>query len=119
MITGAQMKILLETDENGNFKINSNQAELLGLIENKYNWKLVREHDGLTHHAAKIGWIEWNDNGTFKTKHDEPNVGRSLILDPHRLSYTWLTTVATEIIEQQEKYVKFKTLNSVYELFKI
>ena len=66
---------------------------------------------------AEMGWIEWNDNGTFKEKHDEPTIGRSCILDPHRFSFTWLTTSVTEIVEQREDYIKFNTRNSVYELF--
>jgi len=35
------------------------------------------------------------------------------------LVFTWQTTVVTEIIEQRDNYIKFKTENSVYELFKI
>lgn len=69
--------------------------------------------------GEKIAWIEWNDNGTFKQKHDEPAIGRSLILDPHHLSYTWLTTTVTEIIEQTDSFIIFKTENSHYKLEKI
>ena len=34
-------------------------------------------------------------------------------------SFTWLTTPIIEIIQQKDDYIKFKTENSVYELFKI
>ena len=89
-------------------------------MENRFrNWKLVRERDGLTKYGKEIGWIEWGDNDKFKEKHDEPAVGRSCMLDPHRMSFTWLTTSITEIVEQREDYVKFKTQNSNYELFKL
>ena len=119
MIGGVQQKILVHQDENGNLKMDDEMGKLLfGDPNTHMEYKLVREHDGLTHHAHEIGWIEWNENGTFKEKYDEPTIGRSLILDPHRMSFTWLTTSVTEIIEQQDNYIKFNTRNSVYELFK-
>jgi len=40
-------------------------------------------------------------------------------MSPFNDFYTWQTTVITEIVEQKEDYIKFKTNNSVYELFKI
>lgn len=83
------------------------------------NWKLVRERDGLTQYAHKAIWIEWDEFGNSNEGHDDPAIGRSLILDSHRLSYTWLTTSVVEIIEQNENYTKFNTKNSVYELWKL
>ena len=80
-------------------------------------YKLIREGDGLTKAGNRILWIEWNEDGTFQSSHDEPGLGRSFILDPYLGSYTWMTTVVTEIIEQREDYIKFRTSNSVYELF--
>ena len=84
------------------------------------SYKLLRERDQLIKIGTKLKYIEWNENGTFKKAHDKPKVGYSVILDPHRLSYTWLTTIITEILEESEDntYLKFKTENSVYELFK-
>jgi hypothetical protein len=120
MIGGVQQKILVHQDENGNLKIDDEMGKLLfGDPNTHMKYKLVRERDGLTHHAREIGWIEWNENGTFKEQFNDVAVGRSLILDPQRLSYTWLTTTVTEIIEQQDDYIKFNTNNSVYELFRI
>ena len=83
------------------------------------SYRLVREQDGLTHHSRHIGWIEWNEDGTFKAQHDEPAIGRSCMLDPHRMQFTWLTTKVTEIVDQKDDYVKFNTLNSTYELWKV
>lgn len=92
----------------------------LEAMENRFrNWKLVRERDGLTNYGREMGWIEWNEDGRFKAKHDKPAVGRSCMLDPHRISFTWLTTDVVSILEEREDYVKFTTLNSVYELFKL
>jgi len=118
MIGGVQQKILVHQDENGNLKMDDEMGKLLFGDPNAHmKYKLVRERDGLTHHAREMGWIEWNDNGTFKEKHDKPAIGRSCMLDPHRFSFTWLTTSVTEIIEQRDDYIKFNTRNSVYELF--
>ena len=80
-------------------------------------YKLVRFHDGLIKYGNKILWIEWKDDGTFGESHDEIGVERSLIVDPISFSYHWLTTPVTEILEHQDKYIKFKTENSVYELY--
>jgi hypothetical protein len=90
-----------------------------GVIENEYNWKLVREHDGLTCQSKEIMWIEFNDEGRFKSKHDKPAVERSLMMSPFTFSFTWQTTPVTEILEEREDYIKFKTRNSNYELFQL
>ena len=86
-------------------------------VEDLFRYKLVRERDGLSNVGHKAGWIEGSEDGKFKELHDEPAVGRSLILDPQRMSYTWLTTTVTEILEQKENYIKFATTNSIYELW--
>ena len=119
MITGVQPKLLVAIDENGNIGLDENQAELMGLIEKEFNWKLVREHDGLTKQSKEVMWIEFNDEGRFKSKHDEPAVERSLMMSPFTFSFTWQTTPVTEILEEREDYIKFNTENSVYELFKL
>jgi hypothetical protein len=90
-----------------------------GVIENDFNWKLVRERDGLINQSKEIKWLEWNDDGRFKAEHDKPAIGYSLIMSPFNQFFTWQTTVVTEIIEQKEDYIKFNTKNSVYELFKL
>jgi hypothetical protein len=40
-------------------------------------------------------------------------------MSPFNDHFTWQTTTITEIIEQKEEYIKFRTGNSVYELFKL
>jgi hypothetical protein len=89
-----------------------------GVIEKQYNWKLVREKDNLTKQSKEVIWIEWDENSRFKAKHNEPAIGRSLIMSPFNEFFTWQTTDIKEILEQREDYIKFKTLNSTYELFK-
>jgi len=115
MIPGAQPKILLNIDNDGNFQIDNQQAELLGLAN---KWTLVRERDGLTKKSREVMWVEWNEEGLFKAKHDTIAVGRSLIMSPFNEAFTWQTTDVTEILEQKENYVKFKTKNSTYTLTK-
>ena len=82
-------------------------------------YRLVRERDGLTKQSEDIMWLEFGENGFFKEKHTEPAIGRSLLMSPFNNFFTWQTTVVTEIVEQREDYIKFKTENSNYELFKI
>jgi hypothetical protein len=87
-------------------------------IEVEFNYKLVRERDGLTKQSKEVMWLEWNEDGRVKSyKHDEPLIGRSLIMSPFNDYFTWQTTTITEIVEQKDGYLKFKTLNSNYELF--
>jgi hypothetical protein len=93
------------------------QDEILNKIP--MNWKLVRERDGLTKQSEKVMWIEFNSDGRFKEKYDEIGLNRSLIMSPFNDFFTWQTTTVTEILEQTEEYVKFKTSNSIYELFKL
>ena len=118
MIGGVQPKVLLTQDENSNLKMDDEMGKLL-FGETQMNWKLVRERDGLTKQSNGIKWLEWNEDGSFKEQFEEPTPGRSLLMSPFNQSFTWLTTNVTEIIEQQSDYVKFKTENSNYELFKI
>jgi hypothetical protein len=119
MITGVQPKLLVAIDENGNIGLDENQAELMGLIENEFNWKLVRERDGLTNQSKDIKWIEWNEEGRYRADHKEPAVGRALLMSPFNDFFTWMTTDITEIVEEREDYIKFKTRNSNYELWKL
>ena len=118
MISGEQTKVLITQDEDGNLVASEGFAELFGL-ESQFNWKLVREHGKLTKQSKDVKWIEWNEDGTFKAKHDQPAIERSLIMSPFSQAFTWQTTVITEIVDQRDDYIKFKTENSIYELFKL
>jgi hypothetical protein len=99
MITGVQPKLLLNLE--------------------KPEYRLIRERDKLIKQSAKVLWLEWNEDGTFKDKFELPAIGRSLIMSPFNDFFTWQTTTITEIIEQRDDYVKFKTKNSNYELFRL
>jgi hypothetical protein len=110
-----QTKIPVTIDEDNLIKIAVEQ----GVIDNEFNWKLVRERDGLTNQSKDIKWIEWNEEGRFKADHKEPAVGRALLMSPFNDFFTWMTTDITEIVEEREDYIKFKTQNSNYELWKL
>ena len=119
MIGGVQPKLLVSFDENGNIQLDPLQAELLGITENEFHWKLIRVRDGLLKQSKEVMWVEFKEDGTFKEKYDEPTLNRSLIMSPFNMYFTWQTTTITEIVEQRGNYVKFKTQNSNYELIKL
>jgi len=119
MIGGVQPKLIVGFDEESNMTLDETQAELLGLIEKEFNWKLVRERDGLTNQSKEIKWLEWDNEGRYKADYQEPAIGRSLIMSPFNDYFTWQTTDVTEIVEEREDYIKFKTQNSNYELWKL
>jgi hypothetical protein len=112
-----QVKIPVTIDENGDMKLQGWQKEILDQIQ--MNWKLVRERDELTKQSEKIMWVEWTEEGRFKERHEKPAISRSLIMSPFNNFFTWQTTMITEIVEQRDNYIKFKTQNSNYELFYI
>lgn len=84
---------------------------------------LRRVGDNAGDSGARVEAIKWNDDGTFKeVVANKPVVGCSLLVGSVTArSYSsqdyWLTTTVTEIIEEREDYIRFKTENSEYELF--
>jgi hypothetical protein len=121
MIGGEQPKVLLTQDVNDVLHMSPELTEMLGITESEFNWKLVRERDGLVNRSKEILWIEWNEDGRFKEKHNDIAVGRSLMMSPFNHFFTWQTTTIKEILDSTEdlSYIKFKTGNSIYELFKL
>jgi len=86
----------------------------MDLVTDKYI--LTRIEDDKQIKASVIKFMEWNEDGTGKSSHDEPAVGRSIIANPLvGGNYAWMTTQITEIISENE----FKTKNSTYTLNKI
>jgi len=88
------------------------------IIEKK-NWRLIRDNDGLTKESVSVTWIEWDENSRGKAMHDNIAVGRSLLMSPFSIAFTWQTTPVTEIIIQEENFIKFNTKNSTYSLTKL
>jgi len=115
MVGGAQPKVLLTQSEDGNLHLDQRFAEVFGTEYMQY--KLVREGDGLTKQSQDVCWLEFDKDGKFKSKHKEVAVGRSLLMSPFSQFFTWQCTDTVEILEQKEGYLKFRTTNSIYELF--
>ena len=86
---------------------------------NKKNWRLVRDNDGLTKESVSVTWVEWTEYGLGKEMHDDIAIGRSLLMSPFSIAFTWQTTPVTEIIVMEENLIKFNTKNSTYTLTKI
>ena len=82
--------------------------------------KLVKDN-GETHTGTDYRFVEWDKNNKFKTFHHEPEVNYSVMIDPQRANYTWLTTPITEIESDEVKNgvrcIAFKTKNSNYKLY--
>lgn len=81
-------------------------------------YKLIRKKDGLINVSEKVTFIEFDENGLFLKQHEKADIGLSLLMSPFIRYFTWQTTLITEILEDQENYLHFKTENSEYELFK-
>ena len=116
MVGGAQPKVLLSQAEDGTLHLDKMFEQIFGNPE-EHKYKLVRERDGLTKTSKDIKWLEFNEKGRYRGEFEDIAVGRSLIMSPFGPSFTWQTTLVTEIVEQREDYIKFKTENSNYELF--
>ena len=111
-----KLKIIksVKIDEEALVKIGVKQ----GVLENKFNWKLVRDSDTLKAKSKEVMWIEWDETGRFKAKHQEPALGRSLLMSPFNQYFTWQTTQITSFQQQGDEIV-FSTKNSNYTLTKI
>ena len=88
------------------------------IFEEQHEYKLVRERDQHINYAHEIHWIEFDEHGHGKAAHESIKEGYTLLMGPlGRPSFIWQTTLVTEIVEQRDDYIKFKTENSNYELF--
>lgn len=83
------------------------------------SYKLTRSRDNLQKQSKEIIYLEWKEDGSLKAKHENPQIGFSLWMSPFNQFYTWQTTVITEIIEQTQTTLHFKTENSEYHLEQI
>ncbi len=83
------------------------------------SYKLTRSRDNLQKQSKEIIYLEWKEDGKLKEKHEKPQIGFSLWMSPFNQFYTWQTTVITEIIEQTQTTLHFKTENSEYHLEQI
>ena len=120
MIGGRYPKLILGYDGDGKFKIDRDQAELIGLTEGEPKWILTKpEEPGFQKISAKVIWLEFNDDLTYKKRHKLPKEGLSLLMSPFNQYFTWQTTPITHIKESKENYWLFETSNSLYLLRQI
>jgi hypothetical protein len=119
MIGGVQPKVLVKLNDNNELLLDPLFAQLFETEVLKPKYKLIRGRDQLTKTSRAVKWLAFDENGKYKEDFENIAVGRSLLMSPFGPSFTWQTTLVTEIVEQREDYIKFKTENSDYELFKI
>jgi hypothetical protein len=93
--------------------------DLSGGNQPDYVWKLHRIDDDLIKTSFEVMWLEFDENGKFKQKHDVPEVGRSLLMSPFNAFFTWQTTDIVELINANDNLVEFETKNSTYKLERI
>jgi len=86
--------------------------------------KLRRVSDGAGDEGSSVEAITWNKDGTFlEVVGNKPIVGCSLkVGSVTARTYSeqdwWMTTPITDILEETDTYIKFKTENSTYEFWK-
>lgn len=66
--------------------------------------------------SSDFTWIKWGEGDRFKDRSDVPVKDSSLILAPFSKYFTWMTTPIMEILEESNGLIKFRTVNSTYEL---
>ena len=73
--------------------------------------------------SGSICNLLWEEDGEFKVEyHGRPRVGVAVMVGSsvtRTMQYQdwWQTSYITEILEDNETYIKFKTQNSIYEWF--
>ncbi len=83
-------------------------------------YSLVRISDRAGDSGRMSNCIAWNEDGTFKEiVGDRPQVGCSMqvgsaLARTYDAQDWWMTTVITEILEETETKVRFRTENSEY-----
>lgn len=79
---------------------------------------LTRTRDSRVISGDSILYIEWDELGRFKEKHELPEIDRSLVVDFNGGNFKWMTTKIKEILEMSDNLVRFVTKNSEYILEK-
>ena len=82
------------------------------------SWVLTKNDDPyFTKVSMKVGWIEFGEDGRGKELHEQPAIGRSLIMSPFNEFFTWQTTAITSFQQSlNEDEIVFSTKNSNYTL---
>jgi len=94
-------------------------AAVLTEKDSDTNWELTKSGDEhFIKRSSKVKWLSWNDDGTFKDDSEEIAIGRSLLMSPFNVFFTWQTTrvIGFKILENGYQFV---TENSDYILTRI
>ena len=86
---------------------------------NDHNFEAERLNDGLKKRSVDVGFVEFDETGRYKQMHKEPKPGYAFIMSPFGPTYTWMTSVITEVMSFSEKFMHFKTKNSEYKVNKL
>ena len=84
--------------------------------QDPHKYILTRIGDGYIVRGNSVLYMEWDETGHFKEKHDSPEIGRSLVVDFNTGNFKWMTTKIKEVLEMSDNLVRFVTLNSEYQL---
>lgn len=87
--------------------------------KSSHKYILTRAGDGKVIKGRSILYIEWDESGRFKEKHESPGIGRSLTVDFNGGNFKWMTTQIKEILEESDNLIIFVTKNSQYKLEKL
>ena len=82
------------------------------------NYILTKPDTSFIKKSSDIKWIKYDEVGRYKKTCIDIEIGSSLLMSPFSEEYTWLTTLVTEIIENNNNFIIFKTYNSLYKLYK-
>lgn len=81
---------------------------------------LKRVDDDLVKVGDRANWITWKSDATYQDLVDQPEIESSLVIDISSVSWTWMTSAITQIIEdkidEEYRFIHFKTENSEYHL---
>lgn len=89
-----------------------------------FNCTLIKpDDDNFIKRSEKVLFLQYNDVGKIVSTLSTPIINYGLIMSPFSYNFTWHTTPIVEIIEEKiisdTNYLKFRTENSLYELYYI
>ena len=91
---------------------------MVNIEETNYPYEIERINDGLKIKGQVVLFVEFDENGRGKALHEKPEPGFALIVDKTPVSYKWMTSEITEVMNFSEKFMQFKTKNSEYTITK-
>lgn len=96
-------------------------AAVLTEKDSDMNWELTKSGDEyFIKRSSKIKWVSWNEDGTYKDDSEQIEIGRSLLMSPFNVCFTWQTTpIRAYVASADGNEITFSTKNSNYTLTRI